>query len=65
MSKILNTLLFLFCNKMLVLSGLGLIKCLSEWQTGKTLIRLLLKKSDLGMSCLSMPFGQVTSVQNF
>ena len=59
MPKILNTLLFLFSNKMLVLSGLKLIKCLSEWQTGKTLIRLLLRKqSDLGMSCLSRPLGR-------
>ena len=30
-----------------------------EMQTGKTLIRLLLhKQSDLGLSCLSMPFGR-------
>ena len=47
-------------------SGVGLIKCLSEWQTGKTLIRLLLQKqSDLGMSCLSKLFWQATSVRNF
>ena len=26
---------------------------------------LLQKQSDLGLSCLSMPFWQVTSVQNF
>ena len=36
------------------LSGLEFTKCLSEWQTGKTLIRLLLKKqSDLGLPYLS------------
>ena len=33
-------------------------KMLSETQTGKNLIRLLLKKQpDLGLRCLSMPFG--------
>ena len=32
-------------------------ECLSEKQTGETLIRLLLKKqSDLGLHCLSWPF---------
>ena len=32
-----------------------------EWQTGKTLIRLLLlKQSDLGLRCLSIPFWQAT-----
>ena len=32
----------------------------------KTLIRLLLKKQpDLGLPCLSRPFWQATSVQNF
>ena len=32
----------------------------------KTLIRLLLKKqSDLGLDCLSRPFGQANGVQNF
>ena len=47
------------------LSGLEYIKCLSERQTGKNLIRLLLqKKSDLGQRCLSRPFWQATSVQN-
>ena len=35
--KFLNTLLFLFSNKALVIS-----ECLSEKQTGKTVIRLLL-----------------------
>ena len=38
------------------LSGLEITKYLSEKQTGKTLIRLLLqKKSDLGLPCLSRP----------
>ena len=38
-------------------------ECLSEQQTEKTLIRLLLKKqSDLGLHCLSRPFWQTTSV---
>ena len=46
--------------------GLDFINCLSEYQTGKTLIRLLLRKqSDLGLSCLFKPFWQATSVQNF
>ena len=37
-SKISNTFLFLFLNKMLVLRA-GIHKnCLSEWQTGKTVI---------------------------
>ena len=40
--------------------------CLSEEQTGKILIRLLLQKpSDLGLFCLFMPFWNVTGVQNF
>ena len=39
------------------LSRLEFTKCMSEKQTGKTLIRLLLQKqSDLGMYCLSRPF---------
>ena len=47
-SKILKTFVFLFANKMLVIR-LKVTKCLSEKQTGKTLIRLLLKKqSDQG-----------------
>ena len=40
-------------------------KCLSECQTGRTLIRLLHKKqSDLGLHCLYRPFRKATSVQN-
>ena len=59
--------LFSFCSKIKCwFSGLKFTKCLSEYQTGKTLIRLLLQKqSDLGLHCLSIPFWQVTSVQNF
>ena len=35
------------------------IKCLSEKQTGKTLIRVFRQKqSDLGLHCLSRPFFQ-------
>ena len=35
-------------------------------QIGKTLIRLLVQKqSDHGLLCLSRPFCQATSVQNF
>ena len=46
-------------------SGIDFTKCLSESQTGKTLIRLLLQKqSDLGLSCVYRPFWQATSVQN-
>ena len=40
-------------------SGLEFTKCLSERQTGKSLIRLLLQKpTDLGLHCLSMPHDQ-------
>ena len=53
--------LILFSNKMLAVA-----KCLSELQTGRTLIRLLLQKqSNLGLHCLSRPFLQATSVQKF
>ena len=41
------------------------IKCLSEQQTGKTLIRLLQKQSVLGLDCVSKPYWQATNVQNF
>ena len=41
------------------------IKCLSEQQTGKTLIRLLQKQSVLGLGCVSKPYWQATNVQNF
>ena len=63
--KISNTSV-LFSNKMLGwLSGFEFTKWLSELQTGKTLIRLLLQKqseqSDLRLSCLSTWL----SVQNF
>ena len=45
------------------LSGLEFTTFLSEKQTGKTLIRLLLQKqSDLGLHCLSMSFWQIISV---
>ena len=36
-------------------SGLEFTKGLSEWQTGKILIRLL-QQTDLGVHCLSRPF---------
>ena len=37
---------------------------MSEWQNGKTLVRLLLQhQSDLGLQCLSLPFWQEASVQ--
>ena len=40
------------------LSGLKFTKCLSEWQTGKTLIRLLLsKQSDLNPASLGILAG--------
>ena len=50
-------------TKMLVIKA-GIHK-MSEKQTGKTLIRLLLKKSDLGLHYLSMRFWQATCVQNY
>ena len=57
---------FLFCSQIKCwLSGLEYTKYLSELQTGKTLIRLLLQKqSDLGLHCLSRTFWHATSVQN-
>ena len=65
-SKISNIFLVLFSNKMLFFQGWNLQKCMLEKQTGKTLIRLLLQKqSDLSLHCLSKPFWQATSVQNF
>ena len=55
-----------YVNVMCLLSGLEFIKCSSEYQTGKTQIRLLpQKQSDLGLHCLSRPFWQATSVRNF
>ena len=58
-SKISNFSLFV----LELLSGLEFTKHLSELQTGKTQIRLLLKKqSDLG---LPRPYWQVTSVRIF
>ena len=59
--------LFSFCSQIKCwFSWLELTNCLSEWQIGKTLIRLLLQKqSDLGLPYLSRPFWQVASVQNF
>ena len=64
--KILNTFLFLFSNKMLVFRA-GIHKTLVRYhkQTGKTLTRLpllLQKQSDLGLQCLSRPFGQAKNV---
>ena len=63
-SKISNTFLFLFLNKT---SGFrsGIHKMLVRMETGKTLIRLLLQLSDLGLLFLSRPFWQATSVRNF
>ena len=56
--------LFTFCfQRKSVLSGLECTKCLSEKQTGKTLIRLLpQKQSDLSLHCLSRVFWLATSV---
>ena len=63
-SKISNTFLFLFSNKLLLFRS-GISKYLSEYQTEKTLIRLLLQgQSDLGLRCLSRPFWRATDVQN-
>ena len=55
-SKISNTFLFPLSNRML-LSVVEFTKHLSEHQTGKTLIRLLVQKhSDLGLLWLYRPF---------
>ena len=65
-SKILNPSLILFLNKILVIRAGIKKKCLSEYQTVKTQIRLLLKKQfDLGLHCLSRPLWQASSVENF
>ena len=59
--RVSNTFLVPFSNKMLEFT-----KYLSEKQTGKTLIRLLLQKqSDLVIHCLARPVWQATSVLNF
>ena len=53
-SKISNTFLFLFSNKMLVFrAGIQ-----------KILVRIA-NREDLGLPCLSKPFWQATSVRNF
>ena len=55
--KFFNTFLFLFLNRIILLIRAGIHKKLSEYQTEKTLIRLLLQKqSDLGLHCLSGTF---------
>ena len=54
-SKIVNTFLFLFLNKMLVFRA-GIYFSLLEQQRRNTLIRLLLQKTDLGLHCLSKFF---------
>ena len=52
-----QTLFFFYSQVKCWLSGLEFTKCLCEWETGKTLIRLLLQKqSDLGLHFLSRPF---------
>ena len=58
---------FSFCFQIkLWFSGLEITKCLSELQTGKTLIRLLFQnKSDLGLPCLFRAFSQATGVRSF
>ena len=60
-------ILFSFCSKIKCgLSRLEITKCLSELQTGKTLIRLLLhNQSDPGLFCFSRLSWQATTVQNF
>ena len=64
-SKISNN--FSFCSQIKGLLRAGIHKILIiEYQTGKTLIRLLPgKQSDLGLHCLFRHFKQTTSVQNF
>ena len=59
--------LFTFCfQRNCGLLGLEFTKTLTENQTGKTQIRLLLQKqSDLGLCCLSRPLWLATSVWNF
>ena len=63
-SKILNTFLFLFSNKTLLIR-VWIHKMLVRIAKRETLIRLLLQKqSDLGLLCLSRIFWQAISVQN-
>ena len=60
------TLFSFFSQIKCLLLWLEFSKCLSEKQTRKAMIRLLLQKqSDLGLHCLPMPFWQATSVWNF
>ena len=68
LKKFENYKLFFFCSQIkscLHVSGLEITKCLSAYQTGKPLLRLLLQKqSDLGLhlQCLSVPIWQATRV---
>ena len=59
------TLFFYFSQIKCWFSWLEFTKCLSDYQTAKTLIRLLQKQSDLGLCCLSRSFGHATSVKKF
>ena len=54
------------CSKILTTFSLSVLKEIvyACQNTGKTMIRLLRKMSDLGLCCLSKPFWQVT-IQNF
>ena len=58
-SKILNTFLFLFSNKILVIE-IHIILVRTAHRED-----LLQKQSDLGLHCLSRHLGWATSVQNF
>ena len=63
-------MLIFFCLSRSVItcwfSGPAFQKCLSEYQTDKTLVRLILQKqSHLGLRCLSRPLWRATSVCNF
>ena len=64
-SKISNHLSF--CSQIKCgLLVLELTKCLSEYITGKTMIKVLLKKQFvLGLCCLSRPFLQAVGARNF
>ena len=65
-SKISKDFLFLFSNKILVMTGLDFTKKLvRKDKFGQTRIRLLQKQSDLGLPYLSRLLRQATTVRNF
>ena len=61
-SKISNTFLFLFSNKMLVIMA-GIHKMLARLVHREDADQILQKQSDLGLRCLSGPFSQASLLE--